>query len=110
MVIKEYGFDLKDLFILMIKLIRENKVADIALLNTKCMKSLSTFNNVNEMLDYANSTYCDSIIIKKNGAKAYTEQIYLHKFNGFKLNQKSVLIYLKTMKPNGKWETQSIRF
>lgn len=74
------------------------------------MKSLTTFNNVDEMLEYANLTYCDSIIIKKNGSKKYTEQIYFHKFNGFKLNQKSVLIYLKTMKPNGKWETQSIRF
>jgi len=110
MAVKQYGYDLKELFILMVKLLRENKLADVALLNTRCMKSLTTFNNVDEMLDYANNTYSDSIIIKKNGAKVYTEQLYLHKFNGFKLNEKSVLIYLNTTKPNGKWDTKSIRF
>lgn len=110
MAIKEYGYDLKELFILMVKLIRENKITDASLMNTKCIKSLTTFSNVDEMREYANNTYCDSLIIKRIGAKSYTEKILLHKFNGYKLNQKSVLIYLKTMKPNGKYDTQSIRF
>lgn len=84
--------DLKELFILMYKLLRENKFADVAILNSKCMKSISAFNNVDEMMNYAESTYSDSIIIKKNGSKKYTEQIYFHQFNGFKLNEKSVTI------------------
>ena len=110
MAVKEYGYDLKDLFELMWKIVRDNKVADVALLNTKCMKSITTFNNVNEMLEYINTTYCDSIIIKKIGAKTYTEQLYIHQFNGFKLNEKSILIYLRTTKPTGKHDTKSIRF
>ena len=72
MAVKEYGYYLEDLFELMWRLVRECNFADVALLNTKCMKSITTFNNVDEMLEYANATYCDSIIIKKNGAKTYT--------------------------------------
>ena len=102
--------DLKELFILMYKLLRENKFADVAILNSKCMKSISTFNNVDEIFNYAESTYSDSIIIKKNGSKKYTEQIYFHQFNGFKLNEKSLVIYFNTMQPNGKWDKYIIKF
>lgn len=94
--------DLKELFILMYKLLRENKFADVAILNSRCMKSISTFNNVDEMMNYSESTYSNCIIIKKNGRKTFTETIYLHQFNGFKLNEKSVTILTNVYTGTGK--------
>lgn len=104
------GKDISELLIVMIKLINSKLIKDAALLSTMSMRSLDTFNNTNEMIVYINQHYCDSIIIKKNGSKAYTEQIELHKFNGFKINKKSLVVYLKTMAPNGKWDKKIIRF
>ena len=99
------------LFMIMCKLLRENKLADVAILNSKCMKSISAFNNVDEMMNYAESTYSDSIIIKKNGRKTFTETIYFHKsINGFKINKKSLVIYFNTMQLNGKWDKHIIKF
>ena len=59
------------------------------------MKALKTFNNVNEMLQYAQDTYCDSITIKIAGQKNYNNTLYLHRLNGFKLNRKSVVFFMK---------------
>lgn len=85
--------DKSELFILMVKLLRENKLADVAISNSRCIKSITELNNINEMINYAESTYADSILIKKNGRKAYTERLYFHHFNGFTINEKSVTIY-----------------
>ena len=85
---------ISELLILMVKLIRENKFDDVALLNSKYMKSIKEFNNINEMVEYINSTYCNSIIIKKRWARAFTEQLYFHQLSGFRLNEKSVTFVL----------------
>ena len=85
--------DKSELFILMVKLLRENKFADVVISNSRCIKSIAEFNNINEMMNYTESTYADSILIKKNGRNAYTERIYFHHFKGFTINEKSVTIY-----------------
>lgn len=86
--------DTLDYFALMYKLIREGIFTDVALLNSRCMKSIRDFNNTNEMLEYAQNTYCDSMIIKVAGQKNYNHTIYFHRLNGFKLNRKSLVLFM----------------
>ena len=85
-----------ELYVVMIKLLRENKFADVGVVNTRHLRSITEFNNDREFLDYVGTTYADELIIRKNGRKAFTECIYFHQFKGFKHNEKSITIYLNT--------------
>ena len=87
--------DINEYFILMYKLIREGIFEDVALLNSRCMKSIKDFRDTAEMMEYAQNTYCDSMTIKLAGQKNYNHTLYFHRLNGFKLNRKSVVFYMK---------------
>ena len=86
----------KDLIAFCFMLLRDKKFEDIALSGGTSFSSIKSFNNVNEVVEYVNTRYPNELLIRKNGRDKFTERVYLHQINGFKLNEKSV-----TFKVNG---------
>lgn len=86
----------KDLIAFCFMLLRDKKFEDIALSGGASFSSIKSFNNVNEAVEYINTRYPNELLIRKNGRDKFTERVYLHQINGFKLNEKSV-----TFKVNG---------
>lgn len=53
------------------------------------------FLNIGDIMKYIRENNCTDIVIKVSGFRSYSGVISIHKFQGFKLNNKSMVIYNK---------------
>lgn len=101
----------KDLIAFCFMLLRDGKFEDIALSGGTCFSSIKSFNNVDEVIEYINTRCPNELLIRKNGRNKFTEIVYLHQINGFKLNEKSVTFRVNGYRQGNKiTNSYNIRF
>lgn len=110
---EKYGGNFKELLILMVKLIRENKFEDVAFSKDGVTyTSIRSFRNVNEAIEYVTSTNSYMMGFKRVGGRKYVEAVYISRLYGFRLNEKSVTIYYNPCGENvvSSGHSKNIRF
>ena len=83
-----------------LKVLKEQGIfEDVAVVTGKgLMQSIfdfSLFPNIKDIMKYIRENNCTDIIIKVSGFRSYSGVISIHRFQGFKLNNKSMVIYNK---------------